>query len=491
MIITSLFIILAAVALPSVRSTPALLTRTRTLVLLSSALVSSNIGDLTRGLTCWSGLIQITPITFYRDILILVRGRIALTPWASFDLPNSKTRGRLTIRTYPVFIIFTTFGSLCLVSRADLITLYLAIELQSFRVYILRALYRDYESATHAGLLYFLLGGLSSSLILLGRGIIYAYTGLTSLESIWSLISVEGSYRSVTLGFTILAVGLFFKVTAAPFHNWGPDVYDGVPTIVTTWLAVLPKISILSFLLEMRPNLSNHSLDMVSDFMSYNAWTLLLLTSSLISLVRGTVVGLAQTRIKRLLAYSTVSHIGFLFLALSVHSEERREAYIFYLVSYTATRLTRFMTILAIGYATRTENRSDISEITELTGITRSHPLLALSLALCLFSIRGVPPLVGFFRKMSVLYTAIHAGYTFMAIRAVVVSVISASYYLRVIRVVHNSESIQTREITRFPVTYVHTYLVSLLTLSLTLFLASPDILLNSVRLIALATYSN
>ena len=194
-----------------------------------------------------------------------------------------------------MIVVFSTIGASFLVSSTDLVSLYLAIELQSFAVYILAALYRNNESATAAGLKYFLLGALSSAFILLGSSLIYSYTGLTNLDAISSLVSVSSSdsvTQGVILGLVIMTTGFLFKVAAAPFHNWAPDVYDGVPTIVTTWLAVMPKISIFILLLTLHS--LTEGLGLSLGDVTVNVWQALLLVCSLLSIIIGTVVGLAK-----------------------------------------------------------------------------------------------------------------------------------------------------------------------------------------------------
>jgi NADH-ubiquinone oxidoreductase chain 2 len=498
MLTISLFSLLIAVALSSISVTSSLLMRTTSLILVASAALAANAfcsTALGTGATIYSGLLIVSPIGVYADVLLLLAGAVAILPWA----PSTMTAGSSatpSISTYPLFILFTVLGSTCLLASNDLISLYLSIELQSFAVYVLAALYRDSESATHAGLLYFLLGGLSSSLILLGSALVYAYTGHTSFESIMSLLSIEGVNSLTTglgpcsIGLIILSVGFLFKVTAAPFHNWGPDVYDGVPTIVTTWLAVLPKVSILALLLELGTGLGSTSMSVLLDGVSYNVWTSLLLTCSLLSLLVGTIVGLAQVRIKRLLAYSTISHVGFMLLALAVASEESVEAYLFYLGQYTVTALNAFLVVLALGYLVSTNKQyKDLGYIEELRGLFINNPLLGLSLAASLFSMAGVPPLVGFFGKQAVLYTAIHGGYYFLSFVAIVVSVISGSYYLRVIRVVHFDQPTSSST-TVVPVTGVHSYVIALLTLSISFFLASSGLVLDSSSLVAAALFN-
>lgn len=508
MLVLSIFSLMMAVALPNVQLTPVLLTRVTSLVLLYTAALSFNALDLQgigEGVSIYSGLFQVTSVSQSVDTFIFVIGAMILLPWES---ANVKAHARSvftalpTIPEYPLIILFTTCGATFLISSADLVSVYLSIELQSFAVYILATLYRDSDSATAAGLKYFLLGGLSSALILLGSALVYAYTGLTSLESIFSLLSVSG-VESLTsdlgpcaIGLIILAVGFLFKVSAAPFHNWAPDVYDGTPTIVTTWLTIMPKLSIFVLLLELQSGLQ--SLAVMLNGVSFDVWTNLLLVCSLLSLIVGTVVGLAQIRIKRLFAYSTISHVGFLLLALAVNTEESIESFLFYLVQYSITNLNAFMIILAFGYimhstVTRASDRgTDVQLIAELAGQFRSNPLLGLALTICLFSMAGVPPLVGFFGKQMVLYSATHSGYYFLSIVAILVSVISASYYLKIVRVIHFDPPYSDTTTSTSPaqkLTSVHSFAIATLTMAIALFAVYPELILNSTTLLALSLY--
>lgn len=468
--------------------TPALLTRITSIILLFSAALSFNslfVQAIGSGLGLYSGLFHVTNVTQFMEVFLFTVGAVLLLPWAS-STSNVKGQSAVpTIAEYPLVILFTTIGASFLVSSTDLVSMYLSIELQSFAVYILAAVYRNSESATSAGLKYFLLGALSSALILLGSSLIYAYTGLTNFESIYSLVSIAGTNDiSVVLGVLIIGVGFLFKVAAAPFHNWAPDVYDGVPTIVTTWLTVMPKISIFILLLEV-----SQSITLVFD---YDIWKNLLLTTSLLSLVIGTVVGLAQYRVKRLLAYSTISHVGFLLLALSVNSEESMSSFLFYLMQYSATNLNAFFVVLAFGYLMRaSQTNSDLSFISQLKGQFYANPVLGLSLALCLFSMAGIPPLVGFFAKYFVLYSAIENGYYFLSFVGILASVVSAAYYLRIIRVIHFdsvSESADSLETTTL--TSTHSYVIAVLTLFIMLFILSPSLVLNSSNLLALSLFT-
>lgn len=267
MLIYSLFTVLAAVALPSVLATPALLTRTVSLCLLCSAILAMNaLSGLAIGDSLYNGLLSVTPVAIALMLVLLFGGVVALQPWAPQNSAGSVTlpcTAIPTVATYPLFVLFTLIGGTVLMVTGDLITLYLAVELQSFALYIIASVIsRDSETSTNSGLLYFLLGGLSSSIILLGSALLYSATGSTNLEAILSLLQVTDEitiqgFGPSALGFTLVGIGFLFKVTAAPFHHWGPDVYDGVPTIVATWLAVLPKISIFSLIVILQTNLGD------------------------------------------------------------------------------------------------------------------------------------------------------------------------------------------------------------------------------------------
>jgi NADH-ubiquinone oxidoreductase chain 2 len=438
------------------------------------------------------------------EFFIFIVGGLILLPWAS-SVNTANLTGdsvRPTIAEYPMIIVFTTIGASFLISSTNLVSLYLAIELQSFAVYILAALYRNSESATAAGLKYFLLGALSSAFILLGSSLIYGYTGLTNLDAISSLVSISSSSSitdfqegwGVTLGLVIMTIGFLFKIASAPFHNWAPDVYDGVPTIVTTWLAVMPKISIFIFLLTLHS--VSEGLGLSLGDVTVNVWQALLLICSLLSLIIGTVVGLAQFRIKRLFAYSTISHVGFMLLALAVSGQESIDAFLFYLIQYSLTSLNSFFILLAFGYliysrqTTGSTQNNDVQFISQLSGQFRQNPILALSMAVCLFSMAGIPPLMGFFAKYAVLYTAIHNGYYFITLVAILASVVSAAYYLRVVRVLYFDDAVAgTSSQTPGVLTSTHSYVIAVLTVFILLFVLQPSIILNSTQLMAISIY--
>jgi NADH-ubiquinone oxidoreductase chain 2 len=543
------------------------------------------------GIGIYSGLFQVTLITQFMDTFLLIIGSSILIAWPIINSNlslNSKTNFYST--EYSLIILFSTFGGSLLISSLDLISMYLSIELQSFSLYILASLYRDSDSATAAGLKYFLLGGLSSCLILLGAALLYTFTGLTNFESIYSLISVaytNNIVQGITLGLILIIIGFLFKIAAAPLHNWSPDVYDDSPTIVTIWLTIMPKISILILLLELITQIgivssdtiwsnininndnilysvynsfNNININTFYNTIIYNPWInlnnyypqlelslenntinvikILLLISSLLSLILGTIVGLAQIKIKRLLAYSTISHVGFILLALAISTEQSIESLIFYIIQYSITNLNTFLIIIALSYIfynsviqnmflklntdknnTNIKNirnlNTDINFISEFKGQFFTNPLLSLSLSISLFSMAGIPPLIGFFSKQFVLYSAIQSGYYFMAIIAILVSVISASYYLKIIRLLHteveeviikdtlieknknfNSNIFNSKQLgwinasnSESILTNFHSFLISSLTLSILLFVLKPSIILSSIRILSISIF--
>src|ERR1700692_1969537 len=542
MIFISLLILIVAIALPSFQNklSPILFTRISSIIFIYAGALSFNalyIESIGSGLGIYSGLFHVTVTSQIMDTFLLLIASVILVAWpiinnTKLSIKNNTvnitnklpqhTLGKINPCTeYSLIIMFSTLGASLLISCADLVSMYLSIELQSFGVYILSTLYRDSESATSAGLKYFLLGGLSSCIILLGSGLLYSYTGLTNFESIYSLISVSYNNQIIhglTLGLILILIGLLFKIAAAPLHNWAPDVYDDSPTIVTLWLTIMPKISILILLLELQNVISLSSeielfeslksINLISDLYSENIVYViknLLLISSLLSLIIGTVVGLAQTKIKRLLAYSTISHIGFILLALAINSEQSTESLIFYIIQYSITNLNVFLILIALGYLINNNkfitnnyygSNTDIRFISELKGQFFLNPVLTISLTICLFSMAGVPPLIGFFSKQFVLLAAINSGYYFMSIVAILVSVISASYYLKIIRVLHTEENkneinskssiISTSESV---LSNLHSYIISILTLSILLFVLKPSIILNSIQLLSLSLF--
>jgi NADH-ubiquinone oxidoreductase chain 2 len=548
MLLLTILILSAAMPLSSAYISTALFNRLAILVLLYSSVLAFNslyLEPLAVGVAIYGGVSQVTLLSQSFDSFILASGSIILLVAAGsqplFGQLASSYEGipKDRVGEFPLIILFTTLGMSCLVSSSDLLTLFLSIELLSLPLYILATIFRDSEGATSAGLKYLLLGALSSSLILLGSSLLYGLTGVTSFEGVYLVSSIPVANTPIYLALVIIGIALLFKVAAAPFHNWAPDVYDGVPTIVTTWLAIMPKVAILGFLAEYQ---GFTHLGGLNDT-GYPIWANILLVTALISLVIGGLVGVAQYRIKRLIAYSAISHIGFMLLALAIHTAEGIEAFLFYLVQYVVTSSNIFFVLLAFGnhpYPTPTPSHSplrskgptrpeqavpptatstfpyfrypfdngavgaysptqnqSISHISRYSNI-HSNPPLALSLGISLFSMAGIPPMVGFFGKWLVLYSATQSGYFLLPSIAILVSVISAGYYLRVIRVIFFDTPQFTDSRTPFAPGLLgspvrangnNSMVIATITLLIILFIAKGNVLLNALHLLALSLF--
>jgi NADH-ubiquinone oxidoreductase chain 2 len=488
MVIFSILFLLLSNAVTLRRDKSILYSRVAIIVLLYSAILAMTslyIANLDRGIGLYGGLFHATSTTQIFHIFIFIISALILQLTAFYPrkvwIPEyssitklflynflyyrtkitNKMGEQFQIIEYPLILLFIVTGAVFLVSTSDLVSIFLSIELQSYGLYLLSTLYRNSELATRGGLTYFLLGGLSSCFILLGTGILYANSGTTNLDGIYVITSLSDLandtsnnvlywYKSYYINFSllILSVGFLFKVSAAPFHFWSPDVYDAIPTIVTTFVAIVAKISIFIFFLELVHYTSN------SLFSFQFSWTTSLLVSSLLSLIIGTVVGLTQFRIKRLFAYSTISHVGFILLALSINSIESIQSFIFYLMQYSISNLNAFIILISIGFTLycyindsdeykqlSDKNNSPIQLISQIKGYFYINPVLSLSLAITIFSFAGIPPLIGFFAKQMVLSAAIDSGYIFLALVAILTSVISAVYYLNIIRQVFFDKS--------------------------------------------------
>lgn len=426
---------------------------------------------VSKGIGLHGGLLHITNITqifhifiFFITILILQLTsfhprKVWIPEYSSFlELVNTrlvyyrtkiinKMGEHLKIIEYPLIILFVNLGAVFLISTNDLVSIFLSIELQSYGLYIISTIYRNSEFSTTGGLIYFFLGGLSSCFILLGTALLYANSGTTNLDGLYIINSISDFsdmtywYKPYYINFALLvfSIGFLFKVSAAPFHFWSPDVYDAIPTIVTTFVALIAKISIFIFLLELVYYTSNNFSDL--------NWTFSLIISSLFSLIIGTVVGLTQFRIKRLFAYSTISHVGYMLLALGISSIESTQAFIFYLTQYTLSNLNAFIILIAIGFSfyrytsnnkehkeLLDKNNSPLQLINQLRGYYFINPLLAISFAITIFSFMGIPPLVGFFGKQMVLSAALDKGYIFITLIAILTSVVGGVYYLTIIK---------------------------------------------------------
>lgn len=476
MLISSLILLLVSNAVSLRRDKSILYSRVVIKILIFASIIALNslhIRPLEKGIGLYGGLFNVTTFTQTFNIFIFLVSAIILTLTAFYprkvyikqyssiyklltfkflynkNLISNKTGEQFRIIEYALIIVFILCGAAFLISTGDLISVFLSIELQSYGLYIICTLYRDSESATASGLTYFLLGGLSSCFILLGSALLYANSGTTNLDNIYVIATISelGFYPMalyqayyLNLALIIMFVGFLFKVSAAPFHFWSPDVYDGIPTIVTTYVAIIAKISIFAFFLE---------LVYYTDYYFFDfSWKTVLLLSSLLSLIIGSVLGLTQFRIKRLFAYSTISHVGFILLALSIHSVESIQSFIFYLLQYSISNLNAFIILVSIGFSLYIyvyedkedkenlidKNNSPVQLINQVKGYFHINSFIAISFAITIFSFIGIPPIIGFFAKQMILSAALDNGYIFMALIAIITSVIGAGYYLNLIK---------------------------------------------------------
>jgi NADH-ubiquinone oxidoreductase chain 2 len=502
MLLIGILIITIVIGLIPDKISNIFINRIGTLMFLFSAVLSYNschlyeISDHTFGVGSYGGLWQITTMNTGIAIFIYIIATMALL------LGEGPLNERKSYQSeYPLIIALSTLGMICLISSYDLISFFLAIELQSLSLYIVATIYRESESATSAGLKYFLLGGLSSGFILLGSSLLYGLTGITNFEAFYMIGSFgtgQAGYDQIDLILLILAIGLLFKIASAPFHNWAPDVYDGVPTLVTSWIAILPKISIIIFMIEFYANIFNQ----------FHFWNSLFLFCAFLSLLIGSILGLSQSRIKRLLAYSTISHVGFILLSLSIGSHQSIESLIFYLIQYSLTSLNIFYILIAFGQilpVTSIGSTLSVSSIDKIQTLSqfkaqfKIHPLLALSLAISFFSLAGIPPCIGFFGKFLILLSAINDGhFSFMVFIAIITSVTSTVYYLKVIKTIHFYELPQwgtTYSGENFSqpqhlqsvlnLVYTNTFIIAVLSLAIIFFIFNPTPILAFIHLIS------
>lgn len=344
----------------------------------------------------------------------------------SFDYLN---RHKLLQFEYPVLVLLSVVGMMMMVSAGDLVSLYLAIELQSLALYVLAAIRRDDVKSSEAGLKYFVLGALSSGMLLYGASLIYGFTGSTNFTIIAQVAQQPGAAANIGLivGLVFLLVGLAFKVSAVPFHMWTPDVYEGAPTPVTAFFAAVPKLAAMALLVRVL------STAFPGDGVK---WQQIIVFLSIASMFLGAFAAIGQNNIKRLLAYSSIGHVGFALVGLAANSEAGVQGVLVYLAIYLPMTLGAFACVLAM----RRED-GPVEEISELAGLSKTNPTMAFILAALMFSLAGIPPLAGFLAKLYVFRAAVEANLWALAVLGVIASVIGAYYYLRVVKIMFFDEA--------------------------------------------------
>ena len=327
---------------------------------------------------------------------------------------------------YPVLVVLATVGMMLMISANDLISLYLGLELQSLALYVVAAMDRDNVRSTEAGLKYFVLGALSSGMLLYGASLTYGFTGHTGFAEISAALKGGHPSIGIVFGLVFVMAGLAFKISAVPFHMWTPDVYEGSPTPVTAFFAAAPKIAAFALVIRV----------CTEAFGSIGtSWQQIVAFIALASMVLGAFAGIGQRNIKRLMAYSSIGHMGYALVGLAAGTAAGVASVVVYLAIYLVTTLGTFAMIIAMR-----RDGKPVEQITDLAGLSRSHPLAAFGLAMLMFSLAGIPPLAGFFGKLYVFQAAVGAGLYWLAILGVVASVVGAFYYIRIVKVLYFDE---------------------------------------------------
>jgi NADH-quinone oxidoreductase subunit N len=358
---------------------------------------------------------------FARFAKILAFGGTAIAILMSFDFVK---RAGMRKFEYPILMLLSAVGMGMLISATDLIALYLGLELMSLSLYVIAAIDRDSAKSTEAGLKYFVLGALSSGMLLYGASLIYGATGHISFAGIAQAAPQGG--LALTFGLVFLLAGLCFKVSAVPFHMWTPDVYEGAPTPVTAFFAAAPKVAAMAVFVRAT----------MTAFPTVTLqWQQIIVFVSIASMVLGSFAAIGQTNIKRLLAYSSIGHMGFALVGLAAGTQEGVQGVLIYVAIYVVMTLGTFACVLSMK-----RPGGMVENISDLAGLSRTSPMMAFLLAMLMFSLAGIPPLAGFFAKFYVFIAAINAGLYALAVIGVLASVVGAYYYLLIVKTMYFDE---------------------------------------------------
>jgi NADH-quinone oxidoreductase subunit N len=383
-------------------------------VVLLAALLVVALTPVGAGFSIFNGAFRIDAYSAFAKVILLAAGSVAIL--MSDRYLSGEQLGRFE---YPVLILLAVFGMMLMVSASDLIALYMGLETQSLALYILASFNRDSRRSTEAGLKYFVLGALASGLLLYGASLIYGFAGSTQFDAIARIATSEGANPGLTVGLVFLIAGLAFKVSAAPFHMWTPDVYEGSPTPVTAFFAAAPKFA--AMLLFARA--------MVEPFGGViEDWRPVIAIIAVASMAVGAFSAIVQTNIKRLMAYSSIGHMGYALIGIAAGTAEGVASVLIYMAIYIVMTIGTFACILMM------RRRGGMTEsIGDLAGLSRTNAPMALMVTVFFFSLAGIPPLAGFFGKWFVFFAAVDAGLVWLAVVGAVASVVSAYYYLRVV----------------------------------------------------------
>ena len=322
---------------------------------------------------------------------------------------------------YPILILSSVLGMMIMISSNDLIVFYMGLELQSLALYVLATFNRDQLKSSEAGLKYFVLSALSSGLLLYGCSLIYGFTGSTNFNIIAN--QLNSNEYAITFGIVFILVGLAFKISAVPFHMWAPDVYEGSPTSVTLFFTMVPKIAALTVFIRF---LYVPFLNLIDQ------WQMILIFLSIASMLFGAIAAIGQTNLKRLIAYSSIGHVGYTLAGLATGSNDGIQSSVIYITIYILMNLGLFSCLLMMK-----RNNKYFEDIEDLSGLSKNHPLMSLSLLVILFSLAGIPPLAGFFAKFYIFKSVLEQSMYFLAIVGLLSTVVAAFYYLRIIKIMY------------------------------------------------------
>ena len=386
------------------------------LVLLIASIITLNETFSINRVTLFNNSVVIDPMSSLMKIITLIGAFLVLVISSAY-LKSFK----IYKIEYPVLILSSVLGMMVMISSNDLMVFYMGLELQSLALYVLATFNRDQLKSSEAGLKYFVLSALSSGLLLYGCSLIYGFAGTTNFNVISS--QLNSNEYVLTFGIVFILVGLAFKISAVPFHMWAPDVYEGSPTSVTLFFTMVPKIAALTVFIRF---LYVPFLNLIDQ------WQMIIIFLSIASMLFGAIAAIGQTNIKRLVAYSSIGHIGYTLAGLATGSNEGIQSSIIYISIYVIMNLALFSCLLMLK-----RNDQYYEDIDDLSGLSKNHPLLSLSLLVILFSLAGIPPLAGFFAKFYIFKAVIEQSMYFLAIVGLLSTVIAAFYYLRIIKIIY------------------------------------------------------
>ncbi|MGQ0742342.1 MAG: NADH-quinone oxidoreductase subunit NuoN [Alphaproteobacteria bacterium] len=368
--------------------------------------------------SAFRGAFESDDFTRFAKLLVLGGAAVVILMSQGFVV-----REKIARFEFPILIVFAVLGMMIMVSSGDFIALYLGTELQSLALYVLAAFHRDSVRSTEAGLKYFVLGALSSGMLLYGISLIYGFSGSISFDAVAAVVKEGGVSIGLIFGLVFLAAGLAFKVSAVPFHMWTPDVYEGSPTPITAFFTSAPKVAAMALFLRAL---------LVPFPDALQQWQQIIVFISILSMVLGAIAAIGQNNFKRLMAYSSIGHMGYTLIGLAVGTQAGVQGVLIYLAIYIVTTLGVFACILAMR-----RGQTMVEDIYELAGLADTRPGFAFALAILLVSLAGIPPLAGFFAKFYVFLAAVDAGMYALAVIGVVASVIAAYYYLRIVKIMY------------------------------------------------------